>query len=168
MLESFFADPHSSATGIVLNAQSVAVGAAVDVQIQFDVLYVTILNQRYVAGRELVLDSASPRNEVLDPAQCVQYRGLSAAVRPQQNVRLVELQLEVDEAPKIVDVESRHHGGGPEKKAGGTTGAAGVALHNPDNPNQNRHRYGRLNATHWPGTSRPPIGTTMYCLPSCR
>ena len=135
VLESFFADPHASATPIVLNAQGVAVGPTVDVQIKLDVLYVTILNQRYVAGRERFLDSGSPRYEVLDSAQCVQYRGLSAAVGTKQDIGLIELQLEVDQAPKIVDVESRYHGS-IEKKAGGTTGAAGVTLHDPDSPNR--------------------------------
>ena len=28
--------------------------------------------------------------------------------------------------------------------------------------------YGRLNATHWAGSSIPSIATTTYCLPSCR
>ena len=168
MIESFFADPHSSATVIVLNAQSVAVGPTVDVQIQLDVLYVTILNQRYVAARELIVDSGSPRNQVLNPTQRLQDRRFPAAIGAQKNICLVELQLEVDEAPKIVDIESRHHGGGPERKAGDTMGAAGVTLHDPDNSNRICRSYGRLNATHWPGTSRPPIGTTTYCLPSCR
>ena len=38
----------------------------------------------------------------------------------------------------------------------------------PNDPIRTRPRYGRLSATHWPGTSRPPMGTTTYCLPSCR
>ena len=30
-----------------------------------------------------------------------------------------------------------------------------------------RRGYGRLNATHWAGSSIPSIATTTYCLPSC-
>ena len=38
------------------------------------------------------------------------------------------LQLEVDEAPEIVDIESRHHGRRPREKASGATGAASFTL----------------------------------------
>ena len=45
-MESLVADPHSSATTIMLDAQNVTVGTAVYFQVELDVLYVVILDQR--------------------------------------------------------------------------------------------------------------------------
>ena len=125
VVERLLADPHPTSLAVVLYAEGVPVCTALEVEIELEALLAAILRQRQVLRWKLILDTRAPRHQRLDPTQRVQHRCLAGTVGTEEDIRLVQPQLEIDETPKVVDIESREHHSVLNGRGGGRFPVAG-------------------------------------------
>ena len=95
----------------MLHLQAIPHFLVADLSVQFDNLRVALAPTGATGVRQhmLVVDIGLTREQKLKRVHHIEYGGLTRAIETRQQGEILKLQLKVDQAAEVVDIETRDH-----------------------------------------------------------